>query len=57
MFAVPNIYAWLVFKSRPEPADKEEVLEAAKQKWIKVLQLVQTHAEKQGKNFIVGDEV
>jgi len=57
MFAMPGIYKWLVFKIIPDPSDKDEQLENAKQKWIKTLNYVQSIAEKRGKKFIIGDEI
>ena len=57
VYATPNIYSWFVFKSVPEPENKDEQLENAKQKWIKALKYIQSVAEKRGKKYIVGDEV
>lgn len=56
-YALPNIYQWLVFKSSPEPENKDEILEAAKQKWITVVNFLEGHSKKQGKKFLFGDEV
>ena len=57
-YAVPNIYRWMVFKACPEPENKAEVLEKARQKWVTVLNLVEKTSKSCGsKEFIIGDEV
>ena len=56
-YAIPGIYEWLVFKSCPAPENKEEVLQDAKDDWLKVLTYVQSIAEKRKKKYIIGDEV
>ena len=57
LFAMPGIYMWLVFKVIPTPEDSEEQLQKAKEKCTKVLNYIQSIAEKRGKKYIVGDEV
>lgn len=52
-----GVYKWLDFKIMPEPEDKDKILEEIKQKWIKVLDYIQSEAGKRGKKFIVGDNV
>ena len=57
-YAIPHIYHWMVFKSVPEPENKDEVLEKAKQRWVTVLKLVEKVSKGCGsKKFIVGNEV
>lgn len=56
-YAVPNIYAWKVFKFIPTPENSEQILEDAKNKWIKVLNYIESIAEKRGKKYIIGDSV
>ena len=56
-YGTPNIYLWLVFKSVPEPENKEEVIQKAKEKLISTLNYIQSIQEKNGTKFIVGDEV
>ena len=45
-YAIPGIYEWLVFKSCPAPENKEEVLQDAKDNWLKVLTYVQLIVKK-----------
>lgn len=41
----------------PALEDKDKILEEVKQKWIEVLDYIQSEAEKRAKKFIVGDDV
>lgn len=52
-----GIYSWMVFKIREEPENKDQLMSAAREKWITTLNYIQTHADKQKRKYIVGDEV
>lgn len=54
---INNIYDWKIFKRAPEPDDPEKAAYEARVKWRIVLNYIQKVAEKQGKKFIVSDEV
>jgi len=57
-YAVPHIYAWMVFKSVPEPENKDEVLEKAKQRWVTALNLAEKLSKSCGsKKFLFGNEI
>lgn len=47
----------MLFKAVPVPENKDEIIQKAKEGWIKALNFIQSVAEKRGKKFIINDEV
>jgi len=56
-YGLPNIYLWMLFKAVPVPENKDEIIQKAKEGWIKALNFIQSVAEKRGKKFIINDEI